>query len=75
MKNSAIRSTIFQSTPPIRRATVTDLCDKYDMGAISIHAPHTEGDHCIGYYLYMDPISIHAPHTEGDLIFKLVNAR
>ena len=56
----------FQSTPPTRRAT-TQCRTAFPHRRISIHAPHTEGDHALAGNGLPAAISIHAPHTEGDL--------
>ena len=54
----------FQSTPPIRGAT--KLLNVVHLDTVSIHAPHTRGDHIVYIKYTRKQVSIHAPHTRGD---------
>ena len=56
---------VFQSTPPMRRATVADRTDGRGPD-VSIHAPHAEGDQSAEGRDLGGQVSIHAPHAEGD---------
>ena len=56
---------IFQSTPPVRGATGTQLA-RTVKGLISIHAPRAGGDHKRHRNRGRRAISIHAPRAGGD---------
>ena len=55
----------FQSTLPMRGATVTNLGDAAK-AKISIHAPHAGSDQLREFYRRRRRISIHAPHAGSD---------
>ena len=55
----------FQSTPPMRGATLTGNVKILD-AIISIHAPHAGSDIGYVYFLHLVIISIHAPHAGSD---------
>ena len=61
----------FQSTPPLRGATVgsDDMCPEWD---ISIHAPLAGGDAMPVVFQRHNGISIHAPLAGGDLRETLI---
>ena len=55
----------FQSTLPMRGATVCD-CPDVGSGRISIHAPHAGSDLLLHKFRVDVIISIHAPHAGSD---------
>ena len=57
----------FQSTPPIRVATLPIIYE-LDSKEISIHATHTGGDVMFDAVDLINWISIHATHTGGDAL-------
>ena len=57
----------FQSTRPMRGATLCDLSDGAAAG-VSIHAPHAGRDSGSGDALVAMAVSIHAPHAGRDTI-------
>ena len=60
---------IFQSTPPVKAATVpTRSCD-FAASDISIHAAREGGDFMLGILLGKHGISIHAAREGGDAAF------
>ena len=61
----------FQSTPPVRGATV-DVIPLYGVWAISIHAPRAGGD-LLGSNsaIRSISISIHAPRAGGDVKIRI----
>ena len=61
-----ISPNLFQSTRPIRGATLPDL-EPLPAERISIHAPHTGRDYVTDKLAPRMVISIHAPHTGRDL--------
>ena len=58
-------SVIFQSTPPVRGATVVIVRVRY-VDDISIHAPRAGGDFGANIKIPERQISIHAPRAGGD---------
>ena len=56
---------IFQSTLPMRGATIRTILDNAD-GIISIHAPHAGSDTILAELDAEIDISIHAPHAGSD---------
>ena len=58
---------IFQSTPPVWGATVSDMVEQTGL-QISIHAPRVGGDRLSAQLLAAEEISIHAPRVGGDRI-------
>ena len=60
----------FQSTPPVRGATV-DVIPLYGVWAISIHAPRAGGDKTSRYAKIGGGISIHAPRAGGDVKIRI----
>ena len=62
-----IENDAFQSTRPIRGATVP-VSLRHVALEISIHAPHTGRDNKERNALYLHFISIHAPHTGRDCV-------
>ena len=65
MVNKAVTKMKFQSTRPIRGATIFVSALVCTSG-ISIHAPHTGRDRTTGAGFCTTRISIHAPHTGRD---------
>ena len=55
----------FQSTPPVKAATASDIAD-YILSEISIHAAREGGDTDDYIYTMDDLISIHAAREGGD---------
>ena len=62
---SKTQAALFQSTPPIRVATIARRLAAV-IGIISIHATHTGGDRAQPHASRRGQISIHATHTGGD---------
>ena len=61
----SLSSMLFQSTPPMRGATVRP--DRLNRcGQISIHAPHAGSDKGVIDLCILSLISIHAPHAGSD---------
>ena len=58
--------TIFQSTPPARGATWSNIQTLQLGYEISIHAPREGGDGTAQHPAEVVPISIHAPREGGD---------
>ena len=64
------RVKVFQSTPPVRGATVDSMSDPYAW-IISIHAPRAGGDGREKRAAAYIQISIHAPRAGGDWLRRL----
>ena len=56
---------VFQSTPPVRAATV-GIADSDETHGVSIHAAREGGDHLLVRVDHVPDVSIHAAREGGD---------